>query len=261
MQKLRVTLLAVATLGAAVTFYVSSPAQADVTATTGSAFGAQVTLLGIPLIPPTPTVSGGPAIGYLPPPQTTVGVGLPGSVCPLLPSTRPSNVPLLNILDVCAITVATFGVANANPHLNSANSSADIAGVAVGGGPTGALTLSGVNIACRADGNDAVANMTVADASLGTSPLLSGPVAKNTQVLNVPGTAEVFLNYQPPALQTKVVGSTAGGVTGANGVVAEAAHITLLNNTVIILGHIECLATGFDVNEVTTTSTSSTTTS
>ena len=41
MQKLRVALLAASTVGAAVLFYSSSPAQADVTATSGRAFGAR----------------------------------------------------------------------------------------------------------------------------------------------------------------------------------------------------------------------------
>ena len=61
----------------------------------------------------------------------------------------------------------------------------------------------------------------------------------------MPGTAAVILNAQ---VKTKG--------PGTNGIVAEAARITLLDNTVIVLGHVECLATGPDVNAVTTTSSS-----
>jgi len=250
MQKLRVALLAASTVGAAVLFYSSSPAQADVTATSGSAFGAQARLLGIDLIPPTPAgIVGGPAIGYPVVTGSTASIGLPSAFCPLFPAGQPTNVPLLNILDVCGITVSTFGLANANPHLNSANSTATVAGVALGGGPNGTLTLNAINVSCKADGDDATAAVSVANATLGNGQLLSGPISPNTAV-SVPGTLAVILNAQ---VKTKALGT--------NGIVAEAVRITLLDNTVIALGHVECLATGPDVNQVTTSSTAPTTSS
>jgi len=237
-------LSASATLGLALSG--NAPAAADVTATSGSAFGVSASALGIPLIPPTPVVQGGPAIGYPLDTETTLPIGLPlPAVCPV----TTANVPIGNIAEVCAITASTQGIANANPHLNAATSTVEIAGAAVGSGPillgipAPLLTVGAVTTTCRADGDEAVGETTIADLFLGGNPVATvGPIAPNTN-LGIPGVLEVFLNEQIPAVDPDTV--------GINTITVNALRIVVLGtNTEIILGHVECTATGPDVNNI-----------
>jgi len=234
-----------ATLGLAATGL--SPAAADVTATSGRAFGASASVAGIPLVPPTPLVQGGPAIGYPLNTQTALPIGVPlPAVCPV----TTANVPFGNIVEVCAITASTQGIANANPHLNAATSTVEIAGAAVGSGPAPLLgvpdpllTVGAVTATCRADGDVAVGQTTIADLSLGGDPVATvGPIAPNT-TLGIPGVLEVFLNEQIPAVDPNTV--------GINTITVNALRIVVLGtNAEIILGHVECTATGPDVNNI-----------
>ncbi len=223
-----------ATLGLAAT--VGRPAAADVTATSGRAFGASAELLGLQLIPETPVVAGS-GIGYGPDTETTVALGLPLPDCPVVPGA----ISLINILSVCAITATTFGLDDPDPHLRSANSEVTIAGVSVGTGPDGLLTLSAIEATCRADGEEIEGTTTIADATLGPNPIVLSDIAPNTD-LDVPGVLSVVLNEQIPDPDPDTVGT--------NTITVNAVHITLLDSTEIILGHVECTATGPNVNNV-----------
>jgi len=224
-----------------------SPAAADVTATSGRAFGASASVAGIPLVPPTPVVQGGPAIGYPLNTQTTLPIGVPlPAVCPV----TTANVPFGNVVEVCAITASTQGIANANPHLNAATSTVEVAGAAVGSGPAPLLgvpepllTVGAVTATCRADGDVAVGQTTIADLFLGGDPMATvGPIAPNTN-LGIPGVLDVFLNEQVPAVDPNTV--------GINTITVNALRIVVLGtNAEIILGHVECTATGPDVNNI-----------
>jgi hypothetical protein len=220
-------------------------ARADVTFTSGNAYGASVVLLGNTLIPPTPSVSGSsPPVNYPLATDTLAAIGLPAPNCPL----GFLNVPIGNIVEVCAISASTAGVLGATPHLNSANSNVTIAGAAVGSGPTGLLTLNAVNVQCKADGDDATGSVSLVASLLGAAPLLNGPISPNT-IITVPGIAEVALNEQYDYIHTAPVGAT----PGTNSIKINAVRITLLDSTEIILGHVECTATGPDVNAPPTT--------
>ena len=234
-----------ATLGLAATGLL--PAAADVTATSGRAFGASASVAGIPLVPPTPVVQGGPAIGYPLDADTTLPIGVPlPAVCPV----TTDNVPFGNVVEVCAITASTQGIANADPHLNAATSTVEIAGAAVGSGPAPILgvpdpllTVGAVTATCRADGDEAVGETTIADLFLGGDSIATvGPIAPNT-TLGIPGVLEVFLNEQIPAVDPDTV--------GINTITVNALRVVVLGtNTEIILGHVECTATGPNVNNL-----------
>ena len=237
-RKVRAGSLAIAMAFSGLAWMVTGggPAKADVTAVSGNAYGVKVSpLLGIPLLPPTPVVNGqSPPINYGPVTDQLLGIAVPGpAACP--------NVPLGNILQVCAATVSTFGELGATPHLHSANSTATLANVAVGTAPSPLLFLGALEVACRADGNDATGTVNIVGASLGGSPIADGPVGKNT-VLELPGLIRVVLNEQIPAVNPHT--------PGINTIAVNGAHITLfgVTNTDIILGHVECTATGPDVN-------------
>ncbi len=258
MQKLRVALLAVSTLGAAVLFYAANPAHADVDSVAGSAFGASITstLLGTVLAPSPPGIAGmasEPADGYgpinasscpLPVPATTVCVQLPG------------------VVSLGVINAATQGAGLAGDnHLGFATSSASVSDIAVGTVGSG-LFAQAVSSTCTADGNGARGSTQVLGGNLGGSPIAQAPAAGTT--LSVPGVLNVILNEQlpiPPAMSINSVGSA--------GIIVNGAHITLLptlgglTGTVdIILAQSVCAAVGSDVNVVqATTTTTSTTTS
>ncbi|HUQ63747.1 MAG TPA: choice-of-anchor P family protein [Acidimicrobiales bacterium] len=216
-----------------------TPAGADVTALSGSAFGIRTT--GILPIGPTPLVVGiGAPVAYGPLQDSTLGVSLPG------PESCPS-VPVTNVLQVCAIDVYTQGFTNANPHLNHADSQAAVAGVAVG--PSGStLSLTGVAATCRADGNDATGATTVVNSSINV-PLVDGQIAPNT-IIPVGNLLVVRLNEQ---VKVKVAGQNRIVVNAARISVLGVGGDSLLEATI---GQVICDATGPDVNEVTTSSTS-----
>ncbi len=249
-SRFRAAALAGVPIAAILVATLGTGARADVTFTSGSAFGISAVLLGNPLIMPTPTASGSaPPVNYPLDTDTTAAIGLPAPNCPL----GFLNVPLGNIVEACVISASTAGVLGATPHLNSANSNVTVAGVAVGTGPTGLLTLNAVNVQCKADGDDATGSASLAASLLGAAPLLNGPIAPNT-IITVPGVAEVALNEQYDYIHTSPVGPT----PGTNSIKVNAARITLLDSTEIIIGHVECTATGPDVNQAPTTTTTTT---
>ena len=228
-----------ATIG--LTFTGSSPAAADVTATEGEAFGVSARVLGLQLIRPTPLVRGAGNPDFPLEEATTLPIGLPADpVCPV----EPGNVPLANIVEVCAITVTTEGVENADPHLSSVTSTATIAGAAVGGGPDGFLTASLIEASCTANGEEATGEVSILDLEIGGEPFgVAGPIAPNT-VVTIEGLAQIFLNEQIPATDPDTIGT--------NTITVNAVRVVLfgVTNTEIILGHVECTATGPDVNNI-----------
>jgi hypothetical protein len=226
------------TMGVSLT--TATQAGADVLQTNSAAFGISAELLGLQLIPATPVVQGASPPFTYSDSDTTLEVGLPLPSCPVVPGA----IPLTNILDVCAINVTASGFDNADPHLRQAFASATTAGLAVGTGPNGLLTISAIEIACLADGDTATAEMSIAGGTLGPNPLLGGPVAPNTNI-TVPGLLSVILNEQIPP--------TDPNTPGINAIQANAVHIVLLDSTEVILGHVECSATGPDVNQTTVT--------
>ena len=237
---------AFATIG--LSFTGVSPAAADVTATEGRAYGVSAfPVLGIPLIPPTPEVEGAGNPDFARETATTLPVGLPlPAVCPVDPGddNEPGNVPLGNIVEVCAITAATEGVEAADPHLSFVTSEVEIAGAAVGGGPEGFLTAGAIEVSCRADGDEATGEVSILGLTIGGEPFgVVGPIAPNT-VVTLPNLAEIYLNEQIPDDDPDTIGT--------NTITVNAIRVVLfgVTNTEIIIGHVECTATGPDVNNV-----------
>jgi len=235
MQKLRVTLLASATLGASVLFYVGSPAAADVTAVAGSATSALVG--GTPV---TPTVAGSAT-------DPTDGFGPIGSGVDLLPSgvdctqvgTTPGvPTPLLS-LGLAEACTRGAGVAGEN-HLGFAESGARVSDVIIGTTNIGTVTTT-----CRADGNGAVGTTTITGmSSLPTNPTPGQQVPVALGGL-VPTTATLTLNEQ---IVTNVPGTATITVNGV--------RLNLLG-VEIILAQVTCSATGPNVNVTPTSSSTS----
>ena len=237
--RFRAGLVAVATVVAGLTVLPGSPAAADVTSVSGSAFVATVrSTAGLVTLDPTPADVAGSATD----PQEGYG--------PVERSAPALSVPdVLRVGDHRARTVGA-GLAGEN-HLGSARSLTEADDVKVG---VDGLTAAGVDSSCRSDGDGSVAETVLTDAWAGGNALPVRP-EPNTQIV-VPGVLTAVLNEQAVVNEVGVV----------TRVTVTALHVQLLPTATspaikdILIGQSTCRAAGFDVLAPGATTTTSTTT-
>ena len=237
--RFRAGLVVMATVVAALTVLPGSPAGADVTSVSGSAFVATVrSTANLVTLDPTPADVAGSATE----PQEGYG--------PVEKSAPSLTVPdVLSVGDHLARTVGA-GLAGEN-HLASARSLAEAEDVAVG---VDALVAAAVRSSCRSDGDGSVAETVLTDARASGNLLPERP-QPNTEIA-VPGVLTAVLNEQ-------TVVNEPGEATR---VTVTALHVQLLPTTSspafkdIVIGRSSCRAAGFDVLAPGATTTTSTTT-